>query len=143
MEKVAEGYWLSLDNAEMQVDAIHTYLSRSYWASSIPKNIVAQAMKNSICCGLFYDGQQIGFARVVSDRATFAYLADVYVLEAHRGRGLSKILVKTLHDHADLQGLRRWMLATRDAHNVYSKLGWTKVPNPEILMQRHFPGIYQ
>jgi len=136
------GYRLSTDQAEMQVDAIHAFLSTSYWAAGIPHETVARAVANSLCVGAFQGEAQIGFARVISDRATFAYLADVYVLAAHGGQGLARAMVQRLQDHPDLQGLRRWMLFTRDAHGVYAPLGWTPMVDPAGLLQRHFPDVY-
>ena len=138
----AAPYRLSTDPAEMQVDAIHAFLSTSYWAAGIPRETVARAVANSLCVGAFHGDAQIGFARVVSDRATFAYLADVYVLEAHSGQGVARAMVQRLQDHPDLQGLRRWLLFTRDAHTVYAPLGWTPLDDPAKVMQRHFPDVY-
>ena len=137
-------YRLSFDAADMQVDAIHTFLAQSYWAANIARAVVERAIAGSLCIGVFAPGgAQVGFARVVTDRATFAYLADVYVLEAHRGHGLAARMVTALHDHPDLQGLRRWMLATSDAHGLYAALGWTPVEDSAPFMQRHFPDVYR
>lgn len=136
-------YRLSFDPADMQADAIHAFLAQSYWAENIPREVVERAIAGSLCVGTFApDGEQVGFARVVTDRATFAYLADVYVIEAHRGHGLAVHMVTALHDHPELQGLRRWMLATSDAHRLYAALGWTAVENAAPFMQRHFPDVY-
>lgn len=139
------GSWrLSFDPADMQVDAIHAFLAQSYWAENIARGIVERAIAGSLCVGAFAPaGEQVGFARVVTDRATFAYLADVYVLEAHRGHGLAARMVTALHDHPELQGLRRWMLATSDAHGLYSALGWTAIEDSTPFMQRHFPDVYR
>lgn len=139
---LADGYTLSDDRAAMQVDAVHSYLAGSYWSPGIPREIVARAIANSICVGVFRGGAQVGFARVVTDRATFAYLADVYVLEVDRARGLARAMVEHLQQHPELQGLRRWMLATRDAHGLYASLGWAPVADPSKLMMRHFPDVY-
>lgn len=137
-------YRLSFDAADMQVDAIHTFLAQSYWAANIARAVVERAIAGSLCIGVFAPGgAQVGFARVVTDRATFAYLADVYVIEAHRGHGLAARMVTALHDHPDLQGLRRWMLATSDAHGLYAALGWTPVEDSAPFMQRHFPDVYR
>ena len=127
----------------MQVDAVHAFLAGSYWATNIPREVVERAIRGSICIGAFDGEAQIGFARVVSDAATFAYLADVYVLEAHRGRGVAHAMVEHLQALPELQGLRRWMLATRDAHGLYESLGWSRITDSSRLMQRHFPEIYQ
>jgi len=138
----AAPYRLSADLAEMQVDAIHDFLSTSYWAADIPYETVARAVANSVCVGAFQGDAQIGFARVISDRATFAYLADVYVLAAHCGQGLARAMVQRLQDHPDLQGLRRWLLFTRDAHSVYAPLGWSPLTDPARVMLRQFPDVY-
>lgn len=137
-----EYYQLSGDRDAMQIDAIHAYLTRSYWSPGIPRETVARAIANSQCVGVFRDGAQVGFARVITDRATFAYLADVYVLESDRGQGLARAMVDRLQRDPELQGLRRWMLATSDAHGLYASLGWTSIADPSILMQRHFPDVY-
>jgi GNAT superfamily N-acetyltransferase len=139
---------ISFDKAEMDLDLIHAFLSGAYWSVGIPRHIVERAIANSICVGAFMpdeDGEdeQIGFARVVSDFATFAYLADVFVLPAHRGHGVARAMVEALQAHADLQGLRRWVLFTRDMQPVYAKLGWTPYPHPpERLMVREAAELY-
>ena len=143
MIDLGNGYRLSTDPTAMQIDAIHAYLTRSYWSAGIPLATVGTAVANSIGVGVFKQGAQVGFGRVTTDRATFAYLADVYVLEEHQRQGLAQAMVKALHDHAELQGLRRWMLATSDAHGVYARLGWTKVTDPTPFMERHFPDVYK
>jgi GNAT superfamily N-acetyltransferase len=137
-------YRLSFDPADMQVDAIHAFLAQSYWAQNIARAVVERAIAGSLCVGIFAPaGEQVGFARAVTDRATFAYLADVYVLEAHRGHGLAARMVTALHDHPELQGLRRWMLATSDAHGLYAALGWAPIEDAAPFMQRHFPDVYR
>jgi len=129
--------------AGMDVDAIHAYLSgESYWARGIPRETVARSIRNSLCFGVFDDDAQVAFARVVTDRATFAYLADVYVLPAYRGRGISKGLMEAVDAHPELQGLRRWSLATRDAHGLYARFGWRAVAHPERFMERTDPHVY-
>lgn len=133
---------LSTDRAEMQADAIHAYLVTSYWAAGIPRDVVERAIRGSFCIGAFDGDAQIGFARVVSDGATFAYLADVYVLEPYRGQGIARAMVTALQALPDLQGLRRWLLATRDAHGVYETLGWERVTDTALFMQRHRPDVY-
>ncbi len=135
---------LSFDPAEQQIDLIHASLSGSYWAEGIPRHIVEQAVANSLCVGAFdAEGDQVGFARLITDRATFAYLADVFVLPAHRGRGLARRMIEALHAHPELQGLRRWLLFTRDMQPLYARLGWSPLPHPERCMERHFPDVYQ
>jgi GNAT superfamily N-acetyltransferase len=140
----ADGYTISTDPARLDVDVIHRYLSgEAYWSRGVPRPVVERAIAGSLCFGL-YDagGAQVGFARVVTDRATFAYLADVFVLKAHRRKGLSKRLMAAAIAHPDLQGLRRWLLATRDAHGLYAQFGFTPLANPERIMERHAPDIY-
>lgn len=136
------GYDIDTDPTRLQLDMIHAYVAQTYWARGIPRETMARAIANSICVGAYRDGTQVGFARVVTDRATFAYLADVFVLAEDGGNGLAKAMVQALHDHPELQDLRRWMLATRDAHGVYGALGWQPLPEPELFMQRHDPDIY-
>ena len=135
-------YEISLDPARVDVEAAHAYLSGSYWAQGIPIDLLRKAIANSLCVAAFHQGIQVGFARVVTDRATFAYLADVYVLEAHRGRGLSRRLVAALLDQPEMQGLRRLMLVTRDAQGLYEKFGFTALAHPERVMERHRPDVY-
>ncbi|MDB4951719.1 MAG: family acetyltransferase [Gemmatimonadetes bacterium] len=135
-------YEVSTDPARLDVPAVHAYLTRSYWAEGIPIETVRRSIAGSLPFGLYADGVQVGFARVVTDRATFAYLADVYVLEEHRGAGLGVWLVDFIMRHPDLQGLRRWSLATRDAHDLYRKFGWTELKSPDRWMERHFPDVY-
>ncbi|WP_380873000.1 N-acetyltransferase [Sphingomonas sp. DBB INV C78] len=134
---------LSFDAQEQQLDVIHDYLAQSYWSPGIPRATVERAIANSIVVGAFEDGAQLGFARVVSDRATFAYLADVFVLEPHRGRGIARAMIEALHAHPELQGLRRWALFTRDMQPLYARLGWTPYPHPpERLMVREDDEVY-
>lgn len=135
-------YSITTDAQRLDIDAIHAYLSRSFWAEGIPKATVAKAIAHSLCFGLFDGDKQVGFARVVTDRATFAYLCDVYVLETHRGHGLGKWLIETVMAHPDLQGLRRFQLVTRDAHGLYSRHGFESPLNPERHMEIFRHGMY-
>jgi GNAT superfamily N-acetyltransferase len=135
-------YWLSCDLARMDVDAVHRYLSQVYWSKGIPREVVERSMQNSLCFGVFCGEDQVGFARVITDFATFAYIADVFVLELHRGRGLATWLMQFVMKHPRLQGLRRWPLATRDAHGLYEKVGF-KVLNPNRWMEIVVPNIYK
>ena len=130
------------DPARLDMDMIHGFLSRTYWSPDIPREVVERALANSLCFGLYEDGRQVGFARVVTDRATFAYLADVFVLESHRGRGLAKLLLAEILAHPSLQGLRRWLLATRDAHGLYAQYGFTQLRAPDRFMELHDPDVY-
>jgi GNAT superfamily N-acetyltransferase len=140
-----EGYEISSDPARLDIDAIHAYLVRSYWSPGIPRDIVERAAKNSLCFGVYErnSGRQVGFTRVVTDYATFAYLCDVYVLEAHRGRGLSKAMMREASAHPALTGARRVMLATRDAHGLYRQFGFTDVIRNTSLMEIVRPDIYR
>ena len=122
--------------------ATHAYLTRSYWAKGIAPAVVAKSIDNSICVAIACEGAQVAFARVISDRATFAYLADVYVLEEHRGRGLSHVLLEALHGHPDLQGLRRWALFTQDAQDLYRQHGWSQYLHPERMMTKDDAEVY-
>ena len=116
---------------------MHRFLASSYWAAGIPRDVVDRSIDNALCFSILEDatGAQVGFARVVTDRSTFAYLADVFVLESHRGRGLATWLMEVIRAHPDLQGLRRWMLATRDAHALYRKFGFHEPAHPDRLME--------
>jgi GNAT superfamily N-acetyltransferase len=137
-------YEISTDPQRLDLDAVHAWLTRSYWSPGIPREVVARAAANSLCFGLHHATQgQVGYARVVTDRASFAYLCDVYVLEDHRGQGLSKWLLETILGHPDLQGLRRFMLATRDAHGLYAQFGFTPLAAPDRMMEILRPGVYQ
>lgn len=121
---------------------VHEFLRRSYWAQNIPSETVRRSIENSLCFGLFKAEKQIGFARVVTDYATFAYLCDVFVIEEFRGRGMSKWLMETILAHPELQNLRRWLLATKDAHGLYGQFGFTALDAPEVFMERHAPDVY-
>jgi GNAT superfamily N-acetyltransferase len=139
---LTDDYRISTDTHEMDVDAVHAYLTRSYWAEGIPRDVVERSISGSLCFGLFHGTAQVGFARAITDRATFAYLADVYVLEEHRGHGLGKRLVATVMAHPDLQGLRRFQLMTRDAHELYRQFGFASAARPEAQMEISRPGLY-
>jgi GNAT superfamily N-acetyltransferase len=128
-------YDISTDPSRLQLDAIHAYLARSYWSPGIPKDVVARAIANSLCFGIHQGERQVGFARVITDKASFAYLADVYVLEEHRGQGLSKRLVTEILAHPELQGLRRFLLATADAHGLYAQFDFKPLARPQNMME--------
>lgn len=142
MSQLAEGYVLVTDQDAIDPVAAHAYLTTSYWSPGIPLETVQRAVAGSLCVAVRHAGAQVAMARAITDRATFAYLADVYVLDAHRGKGLSKAMVAWFHAHPELQGLRRWMLMTRDAHGLYSQFGWTALAAPELAMERHNPAAY-
>lgn len=133
---------LSGDTSRMQIDVIHRFLSEeSYWAQGIPRETVEESIQHSLCFGAFQGSAQVGFARVVTDRATYAYICDVFVLPTHRGRGLSKKLVEEVNAHPDLQGLRRWGLVTQDAHGLYSRFGF-QAPTTAAHLERRDPEVY-
>ena len=144
MQWQKEGYTISADKTKINIDLVHNYLSNdSYWAQEIPLAIVKRSIENSLCFGVYYQGRQIGFARIISDFATFAYLGDVFILPEHRGKGLSKWLMQVILDYPQLQGLRRFLLTTKDAHGLYSQFGFILYPQPERLMTRNNPDIYK
>ena len=134
---------ISTDPARLDLDVIHRFLTNCYWAKGIPRDLVAHSIEHSLCFGI-YDGKaQVGFARVISDFATIAYLGDVFVLESHRGRGLSQWMMECIVQHPALQGLRRWILLTRDAHGLYSQFGFTPLKSPDRFMELHQPDVYE
>jgi GNAT superfamily N-acetyltransferase len=139
-----DDYCISTNRAKLDVNAIHNFLStQSYWCQNIPVETVIKSIDNSLNFGLYYEDQQIGFARIISDFSTMAYLADVYVLPEHRGKGLSKWMMQVIMSHPELQGLRRWMLLTADAHGLYKQFGWKEIANPDRYMELHNKNIYQ
>jgi GNAT superfamily N-acetyltransferase len=135
---------ISTSRERLDLDVVHGFLTNCYWAKGIPRDIVGRSIEHSLCFGI-YDahGVQVGFARVVSDFATVAYLGDVFVLESHRGQGLSKWLMECVMEHPAVQNLRRWILATRDAHGLYSKFCFTPLKAPERYMELHRPDVYE
>jgi GNAT superfamily N-acetyltransferase len=137
------GLVVSTDSMKLEVDAIHAFLTRAYWCEGISREIVERAVRHSLCFGLYDGAAQVGLARVVTDYAVFAYLCDVYVLESHRGRSLGKWLIECVMAHPQLQGLRRFNLATRDAHSLYAQFGFQPLRQPEAHMERHKPDIYK
>jgi len=139
---LAPGYEVVGDPARIDPVAAHAYLTRSYWSPGIALETVAKGIRHSLCVAVFHDGAQVAMARVVTDYTTMAYLADVYVLEEHRARGLAHAMLEWLHAHPDLQGLRRWVLFTADAHSLYAAHGWTQHPHPERLMVRVDPAAF-
>jgi GNAT superfamily N-acetyltransferase len=167
VEHRCDEFLLSTDRARLDLKMIHHFLAHCYWAKGIPLDVVARSIEHSLCFGIYDESRvefpgsaktkrpvaptpgnqdrpvQVGFARVVSDFATIAYLGDVFVLESHRGRGLSKWMMECIVQHPALQGLRRWILLTRDAHELYAKFGFTPVKSPERYMEMHRPDVYQ
>lgn len=134
-EEKRDAFVITTDPTRLDVDAIYAYLSRVYWANTRSRGAVERSLKNSLCFGLYEGARQIGLARVISDYATFAYVCDVYVLGAYQGKGLGTWLMKVVMAHPDLQGLRRWLLATRDAHGLYRKSGFKELESPERWME--------
>jgi N-acetylglutamate synthase-like GNAT family acetyltransferase len=137
-------YEISSDPRRLDVAAIHKFLAEdSYWSPGIPRSTVERAIENSLCFGVYHRAAQVGFARVVTDRSTFALLADVFILQAHRGKGLSKELMRRVVEHEDLQGLRRFLLLTSDAHGLYSQFGFKEIGSPARFMEVLRPNVYQ
>jgi GNAT superfamily N-acetyltransferase len=158
VEQHRSEFVVSTDPARLDLDVIHGFLTNCYWAKGIPREVVTRANEHSLCFGVYDESGepsphlakdarhgapgQVGFARVISDFATIAYIGDVFVLESHRGRGLGKWLMECIVQHPALQGLRRWMLTTRDAHGLYSQVGFTPVKFSERYMELHRPDVY-
>lgn len=137
-------FTISTDKALLDPIAIHEFLStKAYWSLNIPLETMLRSIEHSLCFGVYENSQQIGFARVITDYATIAYLGDVYVLEAYRGQGLSKWLMETIMSHPDLHGLRRWILLTGDAHGLYRQFGWTDIADPSRWMEIHDKNVYR
>ncbi len=136
-------YTISTERQRLDTKVIHDFLSNTYWARGIPLAVVERSLEHSLCFGVYYRERQVGLARVITDYATFAYVADVFILEEYRGKGLSKWLMECVVEHPELQGLRRWTLFTKDAHGLYKKVGFTPPRTPERLMERLFPDVYQ
>jgi len=137
-----DDYTITTDKTRFDIVAIHAFLSQSYWSPGVPLAIVERAIANSLAFGVLLGEEQVGFARVITDRSTFAYLADVYILEAHRGIGLSKRLLQAIRTHEDLQQLRRFLLATKDAHELYARFGFKPLANPARMMEILNPDVY-
>ena len=147
-DPLKENFIISTDKSKLDLAVIHKYLStESYWAKNIPLALVQKSIEGSFCFGVYKNDKlnenlQIGFARVITDKATFGYLADVFILEEYRGNGLSKWLMQEIMNHQELQGFRRWMLATRDAHKLYVQFGFTALDKPERIMQMTVTDAY-
>jgi GNAT superfamily N-acetyltransferase len=135
-------YEITCDRSRLDIGSIHAFLTASYWSPGVPRSVVERAIQNSLCFGILQAEKQVGFARIITDKATFAYLADVYVLPEHRGKGLSLRLIERILQHPDLQGLRRMMLATRDAHSLYERFGFRPLAAPDYMMEIHNPEVY-
>jgi len=141
-----DGFVISTDKARLDVAAVHGYLSAcSYWAKGVPRAVVERAIAGTpLVFGVYEEstGRQVGFARVITDRATMAYLSDVFIVPDYQGRGLGTWLIETIVAHPELRGLRRWLLATADAHGLYARFGFTPLAQPDRWMERHFPDVY-
>jgi GNAT superfamily N-acetyltransferase len=142
MQWKKDGFTISTEKEKLDRGVIHEFLRNSYWAKGIPRELVDRSIENSLCFGLYEGDRLVGFARVISDNATFAYLSDVFVLESHRGRGLATWFMETVMAHPDLQGIRRWMLATADAHGLYRRVGFTPLSRPERIMEKLLTDAY-
>lgn len=142
-ERRRGAFSVSTDPVRLDLDVVHGYLTRSYWAEGIPRDVVARAVEGALCFGLYDGNTQIGFARVITDRATYAYLADVFVLQSHRGQGLGVWMMECVLAHPALQDLRRFCLVTRDAHELYRRFGFTALAAPERYMEKMDPEVYR
>lgn len=133
---------ISTDEEKLDIKMIHHYLSNSYWAKNIPMETIKKSIEHSLCFGLYFVNKQVGFARVITDYTSFAYLADVFVLESEQGKGLGKWLIKEIMDYPSLQGMRKWLLATEDAHGLYKQYGFSPLKNPDSIMEIRIDNIY-
>src|SRR5262245_52310532 len=138
-----DGYTISTDPQRLDLKAIHGFLTKAYWSPGIPMEIVKRSIDHSIPFGIYHSDRLVGFGRVITDRATFGYVGDVFVLEEHRGHGLSKWLVECIVSHPELQGFRRWVLITRDAQGLYRRFGFQPLAKPDRYMERHSPDAYR
>ena len=143
MDIVKNGFTISTEKEKLDIELIHSFLNRTYWAEGISKETIRRSIEGSLCFGVFENDRQVGFARMITDKATFAYLADVFIIEEYRGRGLSKWLMEIIMTHPDLQGLRRMILATKDAHGLYEKFGFTPLINVDRWMHILDPDVYK
>lgn len=136
-------YTISTDQSRFDVEMIYGFLTSCYWAEGIPRDVVERSIENAFCFGVFEGDAQVGFARVITDRATYAYIGDVFILESHRGRGLGKRLMQAIMEHPELQGFRRWSLVTSDAHSLYEQFGFTTLSKPQDYMELRDPDVYK
>ena len=136
-------YRISTERQLLDIEMIHDFLStKAYWCLEIPKETVIKSIEHSLCFGVYKDSEQVGFARVISDYSTIAYLGDLFILESHRGKGLSKLLMEAIMNHVKLQGLRRWILLTGDAHSLYKKFGWKELADSTLWLELHNSNVY-
>jgi GNAT superfamily N-acetyltransferase len=138
-----DDFTITTDKSKMDIDIIHGYLSRSYWAQDVPRATVQKSIEGSLSFAVFHGSHQVGFARVITDKATFGYLSDVFILEEYRGKGLSKWLMEIILGHPELQNFRRFLLSTRDAHGLYRQYGFKDLVSPENWMQVYNPEVYK
>jgi predicted GNAT family N-acyltransferase len=143
VEHRKDGFLLSTDPQRLDVDFVYDFLTKSYWAKGISRELVLRSIENSLCFGVYTKGKQIAFARIISDFATYAYLGDVFVIESYRGHGLGKWMMECIRQHPQLQDLRRWTLLTRDAHGLYAQFGFTSLVKPDRYMELHDPEVYE
>ena len=137
-------FLISTSRDRLDLDVVHSFLTNCYWAKGIPREVVVRSIEHALCFGIYdRSGAQVGFARVISDFATIAYVGDVFVLETHRGQGLGRWLMQCIMQHPTLQNLRRWILTTRDAHGLYAQVGFTPVKAPERFMELYRPSVYE
>lgn len=141
-DQMRDEYSISSDPGKLDLSVVHGFLSTSYWSRGLPLDVLRREIAGSLCFGLYHGDAQVGFARVITDKATFAYLCDVFVLEAYRGKGLGRWLMEAIVSHPDLQGLRRFVLVTRDAHGLYEQFGFRPLARPEGYMEWHRADIY-
>lgn len=142
-EEKKDNFLISTDKTKLDINAVHNYLTKSYWAEGIPPETVKKSIDNSDCFGVYDNDKLVGFARVISDNATIGYLGDVFILESHRGKGLSKWLMECIMKHPELQGFRRWILLTKDAHELYRKYGFKDIERPDRYMEIVNSDIYK
>ena len=143
MDRQHGEYTISTDKTRLDIRLIHSFLDSSYWAEGRSVETIRRSIDNSLAFGIYKGDQQVGFARIITDYATFAWIADVFVIEEHRGQGLSKWLMDVIISHEELQGFRRWVLATKDAHDLYRRFGFTELTRPERWMERHDPNTQE
>ena len=143
MDFIKNGFTISTEKDKLDIDVIHSFLNRTYWAEGISKEIISRSIEGSLCFGVFENNKQVGFARMITDKATFSYLADVFIIEEYRGRGLSKWLMEVIMSYPDLQGLRRMILVTKDAHGLYKQFGFTPLINVDRWMHILDPDVYK
>ena len=141
-ELIRGEYSVSTDPQRLELAVVHGFLSNSYWSQGLPLDVLKRAIAGSLCFGLYQGNTQVGFARVITDKATFAYLCDVFVLDSHRGKGLGRWIMEAVSSHPELQGLRRFVLVTRDAHGLYEKFGFRPLARPAGYMELHRPDVY-